>query len=94
MQRAIAALAVPPDHLLIDGNRLPASLPCGAEAVVKGDGRSMSIAAASIIAKTARDAIMTDLAQKYPGYGWERKRRISDKLSLKCHSRAWANPRA
>ncbi|CUX82035.1 MAG: ribonuclease HII [Roseibaca calidilacus] len=72
MQRAIAALAVPPDHLLIDGNRLPASLPCGAEAVVKGDGRSMSIAAASIIAKTARDAIMTDLAQKYPGYGWER----------------------
>ncbi|MGY6704779.1 ribonuclease HII [Roseinatronobacter sp.] len=71
MQRAIAALRVPPDHLLIDGNRLPPALPAPAQAVVKGDGRVLSIAAASIIAKVTRDRIMADLAQRYPGYGWE-----------------------
>ncbi len=70
MHRAIAALPVPPDHLLIDGNRLPRDLPCGAQAVVKGDGKVMSIAAASIIAKVTRDRIMADLDQRYPGYGW------------------------
>ncbi|MDD7971385.1 ribonuclease HII [Roseinatronobacter alkalisoli] len=71
MQRAIAALRVPPDHLLIDGNRLPPALQCPAQAVVKGDGRVLSIAAASIIAKVTRDAIMAELALRYPGYGWE-----------------------
>ncbi|WFE74288.1 ribonuclease HII [Roseinatronobacter sp. S2] len=71
MQRAIAALRVPPDHLLIDGNRLPPALPAPAQAVVKGDGRVLSIAAASIIAKVTRDRIMADLARDYPGYGWE-----------------------
>lgn len=71
MRRAIAALAVPPDFALIDGNRLPPDLPCAAQAVVKGDGRVLSIAAASIIAKVTRDAIMADLARRYPGYGWE-----------------------
>lgn len=71
MQRAIDALAFRPDHLLIDGNRLPPGLPCPAQAVVKGDGRVMSIAAASIIAKVTRDTIMADLARAYPGYGWE-----------------------
>ena len=70
MRRAIAALRLPPDHLLIDGNRLPADLPSPAQAVVKGDGRVMSIAAASIIAKVTRDRIMRDLDQRYPGYGW------------------------
>ncbi|MBS8225406.1 ribonuclease HII [Vannielia litorea] len=70
MSRAVAGLATPPDHLLIDGNRLPEG--CGsAEAVVKGDGKSLSIAAASIVAKVARDALMVDLAQQHPGYGWE-----------------------
>lgn len=70
MARAWAALE--PDHLLIDGNRLPADVPCRAEALVKGDARCASIAAASIVAKVARDAIMVDLAQQFPGYGWER----------------------
>lgn len=70
MHRAIAALRLPPDHLLIDGNRLPASLPCPAQYVIKGDGRVLSIAAASIIAKVTRDRIMRDLDQRYPGYGW------------------------
>jgi ribonuclease HII len=72
MRRAVAALPGPPDALLIDGNRLPAGLPCRAEAVVRGDALVLSIAAASILAKVARDAIMVDLAQHFPGYGWER----------------------
>ncbi|PKP79676.1 MAG: ribonuclease HII [Alphaproteobacteria bacterium HGW-Alphaproteobacteria-2] len=72
MLRAVAGLRRPPDHLLIDGNRLPAGLPCTAEAVVKGDARSLSVAAASIVAKVARDAIMAVLATEFPGYGWER----------------------
>lgn len=70
MRRAIAALPRRPDYLLIDGNRLPPDLPCPAVAVVKGDGKVMSIAAASIIAKVTRDRIMADLDRKYPGYGW------------------------
>ncbi|SIO21536.1 ribonuclease HII [Vannielia litorea] len=70
MTRAVARLPDAPDHLLIDGNRLPEG--CGsAEAVVKGDGKSLSIAAASIVAKVARDRLMVDLAQQHPGYGWE-----------------------
>ena len=72
MCRALTGLSQMPDHALIDGNRLPRDLPCRGEAVVKGDARSLSIAAASIMAKVARDAIMVDLSQQYPGYGWDR----------------------
>ena len=71
MTRAVAALAEPPDHLLIDGNQLPRGLTIRAECVVKGDARVLSIAAASIVAKVARDRIMADLARDWPGYGWE-----------------------
>ncbi|WP_029375552.1 ribonuclease HII [Oceanicola sp. S124] len=71
MLRALAALPVRPDHVLIDGNRIPKGLNLPATAVVKGDAKSLSIAAASIMAKIARDAIMEDLAQQFPGYGWE-----------------------
>ena len=71
MERAVTALVTRPDHALIDGNMIPAALPCSAEAIIKGDGRSLSIAAASIIAKVTRDRIMVDLAQQHPGYGWE-----------------------
>ncbi|OWU86045.1 ribonuclease HII [Oceanicola sp. 22II-s10i] len=71
MCRAVAGLATPPCHLLIDGNMIPRDLTLPAEAVIKGDARSLSIAAASIVAKVARDAIMCDLAQHHPGYGWE-----------------------
>ncbi|MEQ9257737.1 MAG: ribonuclease HII [Roseovarius sp.] len=71
MQRALAALAPHPDFALIDGNMIPAELGCGARAVVKGDTLSLSICAASIVAKVARDRIMWDLAQQFPGYGWE-----------------------
>ena len=72
MERAVAGLKSSPDHLLIDGNRLPKALTVSAEAVVKGDAKSLSIAAASIVAKVVRDRIMVGLAQQYPGYGWER----------------------
>ena len=72
MCRAVAGLKRAPDHALVDGNRLPRDLALSAETIVKGDGRSVSIAAASILAKQARDAIMVDLAQQHPGYGWER----------------------
>lgn len=71
MERAVAGLSTAPEHLLIDGNLIPSGLKGQAEAVVKGDARSLSIAAASIVAKTARDLIMMDLAQQFPGYGWE-----------------------
>lgn len=72
MERAITALDPSPDHVLIDGNLLPKGLSLPAEAVVKGDGRALSIAAASIVAKVTRDRIMVDLSQQHPGYGWER----------------------
>lgn len=71
MERAVTGLFTFPDHVLIDGNMIPKNIGCSAEAVVKGDARSLSIAAASIIAKVTRDRIMVDLAQQYPGYGWE-----------------------
>ena len=71
MERAVAMLDPAPDWLLVDGHLVPAGLKGRAEAVVKGDARVMSIAAASIVAKVARDAIMVDLAQQFPGYGWE-----------------------
>ncbi|NIY71563.1 ribonuclease HII [Marivivens donghaensis] len=72
MVRAVEGLSVQPDHVLVDGNRIPKALPMAAEAIVKGDALSVSIAAASIAAKICRDRLMVDLAQQYPGYGWER----------------------
>jgi ribonuclease HII len=70
MLRALAALE-PVCLALIDGNMLPRDIACPAEAIVKGDARCLSIAAASIVAKCVRDRIMVDLAQQHPGYGWE-----------------------
>ena len=71
MVRAVAALSVAPDFLLIDGNLIPADFTLPAQAVVKGDSKSLSIAAASIVAKVCRDKIMVELAQQHPGYGWD-----------------------
>ncbi len=70
MERAAAGLNA--DHHLIDGTKIPAALLGRATCIVKGDARCLSIAAASIVAKVARDRIMVDLAQQHPGYGWER----------------------
>lgn len=71
MIRAIAGLRAPPCHVLVDGNMVPRGLNHPCETLVGGDARSLSIAAASIVAKVARDAIMAQLAREYPGYGWE-----------------------
>lgn len=71
MARAVAALPIPPDLALTDGKRAPRGMPCAVRAIVKGDSLSLSIAAASIVAKVHRDALMQDLARLYPGYGWD-----------------------
>ena len=71
MRRAVARLARPPALALVDGNRAP-RLPCAVRTVVGGDRASLSIAAASIVAKVARDRLMARLALDHPGYGWER----------------------
>ena len=71
MGRAVDALGIVPDLALIDGNRTP-ELACPAKAVVRGDQASLSIAAASIVAKVTRDRIMAALARRHPGFGWER----------------------
>ncbi len=71
MRRAVESLAVDPEHALIDGNRCPA-LACTSEAVIGGDGKVASIAAASILAKTVRDAGMLELHAAYSQYGFDR----------------------
>jgi ribonuclease HII len=71
MQRAVAGLSVQPISALVDGNRCPKlDMPC--EAIIKGDGKIASIAAASILAKTVRDAEMLSLHEQYPMYGFDR----------------------
>lgn len=70
MMRALQACALSPAHLLIDALRLP-EIPLPQTSLIKGDARSLSIAAASVLAKTARDALMRDLARQYPQYGFE-----------------------
>lgn len=71
MTRAVAALGIIPDAALVDGNRAP-RLGCPVETLVDGDRLSLSIAAASVVAKVARDRGMTRLARRYAGYGWDR----------------------
>jgi len=82
MERAVAGLPTPPAHVLVDGNLIPAGLKGRAEAIVKGDAKSLSVAAASIVAKVTRDRIMVDLAQQHPGYGWEANAGYPTKLHL------------
>ncbi|MCL4676114.1 MAG: ribonuclease HII, partial [Pararhodobacter sp.] len=71
MKRALQDLDPKPDFVLVDGNRLPRELPVPGQTVIKGDARSLSIAAASILAKVERDRIMRDLARLHPEFGWE-----------------------
>ena len=73
MRRAVERLTIRPVHALVDGNKVPA-LPCPAEAIVKGDSKVLSIAAASIIAKVTRDRFMSELDAACPGYGWARNK--------------------
>lgn len=86
MQRALAKLSITPQHILVDGNRFKPFRDIPHTTVVKGDGKFMSIAAASILAKTHRDELMEKLAEEYPGYGWE----INKGYPTKTHREAIA----
>ena len=74
MHRAIDALTVRPEALLIDGNRFYPYHDIPHTTIVKGDGKMMSIAAASVLAKTHRDEFMRNLATEFPQYGWDRNK--------------------
>lgn len=87
MSRAVAALAVAPGEVLVDGNHLP-KLRCEARAVIGGDRLIPAVSAASILAKVARDAIMVDLDRRYPQYGFSRHKGYATeahRLALKAH---------
>ena len=71
MRRAVRGLAIAPDHVLVDGLDVPPGLPCPGSALTKGDARSLSIAAASIVAKVLRDRLMTLASRSHPGWGFE-----------------------
>jgi ribonuclease HII len=94
MRRAVEGLATRPQVALVDGITAP-PLSCDVRCVVKGDARSLSIAAASVAAKVTRDGIMAELASAYPGYGWERNagygtaehREALERLGLTPHHR-------
>ncbi len=74
MTRAVQKLTIQPEHLLIDGNRFKSELDIPFTCMIKGDARFMSIAAASILAKTYRDDIMNELHLDYPDYGWAKSK--------------------
>lgn len=84
MVRACNGLPIRPSVALIDGNLVPQDLGLKAVPVVKGDARSLSIAAASIVAKVTRDRLMVDLAQQYPGYGWSQNAGYPTKAHLEA----------
>ncbi|WP_337187726.1 ribonuclease HII [Phenylobacterium sp.] len=97
MRRAIAALSLPPAYALVDGN-YRFDLPCEVRTVVGGDAKSKSIAAASILAKVARDRLMTEMDARYPGYGFARHKGYNAPSHLEAlvalgpceiHRRAW-----
>ena len=81
MRRAIEGLSVKADYAMIDGNRLP-KLDISAEYIVGGDAKSMSVAAASILAKVSRDRLMLEYAKKYPEYGFEKHKGYGTKLHV------------
>ncbi|NOX74010.1 MAG: ribonuclease HII [Alphaproteobacteria bacterium] len=92
MRRALDGLATRPGFALIDGNRTPPDLAMPAQAVVKGDDRCLSIAAASIIAKVTRDRLMTALSREFPGYGWENNAGYGTKQHLEGLKRLGVTP--
>lgn len=82
MCRAVENLPTLPASALIDGNKIPPGLPCPADAIVKGDGKSLSIAAASIIAKVTRDRQMLSLGKEFPAYGFEKHMGYGTKVHM------------
>lgn len=102
MRRAVEALQTAPAHALVDGN-YRFDLPCAVTPVIKGDARSLSIAAASILAKTARDRLMIALDAEYPDYGFARHKGYNAPVHMAAlqrlgpcpaHRRSWAPIRA
>lgn len=91
MARAVDGLAVTIDHALVDGNR-PPSLPCTVHCVIGGDGKSLSIAAASVIAKVHRDRLMTELDGQFPGYGWATNAGYGTKTHMEALKRLGPTP--
>jgi len=83
MARAAKSLSQTPDYCLIDGLPVP-DFPLKSEGIVKGDGKSLSIAAASVIAKVSRDRLMLQYAETYPEYGFERHKGYGTKLHLEA----------
>lgn len=83
MARALSRITPPPDLALIDGLPVP-GLPCPSKAIVRGDSQSLSIAAASIIAKVTRDRIMLDLDRQYPGYKFGRHKGYGTQIHMKA----------
>ena len=80
MKRAILGLSIKPDFVLIDGNKSPGNLESESENIVKGDSKSLSIAAASIVAKVTRDRFMSRLDKEFPGYDWSQNAGYPTKL--------------
>lgn len=91
MQRAVAGLAITPDFVLVDGNRIP-QLPMPAQAVVKGDSLVAEISAASILAKVARDLEMAELDKQYPAYGFAQHKGYPTKLHFEKLAELGATP--
>lgn len=87
MHRALKKLKTTPQHIIVDGNRFKPFSDIPHTTVVKGDSKYMSIAAASILAKTHRDELMNELAQQFPGYGWE----VNKGYPTKAHRKAIAD---
>jgi ribonuclease HII len=86
MARAVRAMAVAPTFALVDGNDAP-PLPCPCDTIIKGDGRSVSIAAASIVAKVTRDRMMVALHEEFPGFGWFTNKGYSTEEHLQALAR-------
>ena len=80
MNRAIEGLKIKPDFALIDGNKIPTGISVPATAIVKGDAKSMSIAAASILAKVSRDRLLMEYDEKYPQYQFKKHKGYGTKL--------------
>ena len=91
MRRALQALSISVDIALVDGNQAP-NLPCKVETLVKGDSLSLSIAAASIVAKVHRDREMAMLAKTFPGYGWEKNAGYGTKEHREALARIGVTP--
>lgn len=98
MKRAVDGLGVTPDHILVDGDKLPPSLPASAQPLIKGDALSASVAAASILAKVSRDRLMYELDRQYPAYGFAAHKGYGTKVHceailqhgvLPCHRRSF-----